>query len=161
MAKITKTWLSRERNIIFLRNKKILNLRLKWHILREYCFIVEFTFTDIVCAKTRKMKVWSFFAFLIAIILSWFPYLAIAFKVGWNMLLVNRSTFCYLKIVNFFPVHKNKNELKISVFLLSYVTIFSPSIVVILLCDFILFYSMGLKVFQSCLLATSFSSKIE
>ena len=159
MVKNTKAWISRERNIVFFRNKKILNLCLKWHILRKYCFIVEFTFTDIVCAKTRKMKVWSFFAFLIAIMLSWFLYLAIGFKVWWNMLLINRSTFCNSEILKFFPVHKNKNELKISVFSLSYVTIFSPSIVVILSCDFILFYSMGLKVFQSCLLASLFHPK--
>ena len=34
MVKNTKIWISWERNIIFLRNKKILNLCLRWHILR-------------------------------------------------------------------------------------------------------------------------------
>ena len=44
MVKNTKTWISWERNIIFLRNKKILNLCFRWHILRSYCFVVEVTF---------------------------------------------------------------------------------------------------------------------
>ena len=35
MAKNTKTWISWERNIALLRNKKILNLCLRWLILRE------------------------------------------------------------------------------------------------------------------------------
>ena len=30
--------------MIFLRNKKILNLCLRWHILRSYYFIAEVTF---------------------------------------------------------------------------------------------------------------------
>ena len=33
-----------EWNITFLLNKKILNLCLRWHILRSYCFAVEVTF---------------------------------------------------------------------------------------------------------------------
>ena len=44
MVKYTKTWISWERNIIFLRNKKILNLCLRWHILRSYRFVAEVTF---------------------------------------------------------------------------------------------------------------------
>ena len=44
MVKNIKTWISWERNVIFLRNKKILNLRLRWHILRSYCFAAEVTF---------------------------------------------------------------------------------------------------------------------
>ena len=44
MVKNTKTWISWERNIIFLWNKKILNLCFKWHILRSYRFVVEVTF---------------------------------------------------------------------------------------------------------------------
>ena len=46
MAKNTKTGVSSERNIIFLRNKKILNLRFRWHILRNYCFVAEVTFKE-------------------------------------------------------------------------------------------------------------------
>ena len=45
--KNTKTWMSWERNITFLRNKKILNLDLRWHILRSYHFVTEVTFKDI------------------------------------------------------------------------------------------------------------------
>ena len=41
MAKNTKTWISWEWNLMFLQNKKILNLWLRWHILRGYCFAAE------------------------------------------------------------------------------------------------------------------------
>ena len=44
IAKNTKTWISLERNITFLGNKKVLNLRLRWHILRSYCVEAEVTF---------------------------------------------------------------------------------------------------------------------
>ena len=39
-----------ERNIIFLRNKKILNLCCRWHILRSYRFVAEVTF------KTQDLR---------------------------------------------------------------------------------------------------------
>ena len=41
MIKNTKTWISWEQNIIFLRNKKKFNLCLQWHILWSYRFAVE------------------------------------------------------------------------------------------------------------------------
>ena len=44
MVKNTETWISWERNIIFLRNKEIFNLCLRWHILRNYHFVAEVTF---------------------------------------------------------------------------------------------------------------------
>ena len=44
MVKNTKAWISWERKITFLRNKKNLNLCLRWHILRSYHFVVEVTF---------------------------------------------------------------------------------------------------------------------
>ena len=50
MVKNTKTWISWEWNITPLRNKKTLNLFLRWHILRSYCFVVEVTF------KNEKLK---------------------------------------------------------------------------------------------------------
>ena len=43
-VKNTKTWISWERNITFLQNKKILNLCLRWNVLRSYRFVVEVTF---------------------------------------------------------------------------------------------------------------------
>ena len=43
MAINTKTWITWERNIIFLWSKKILNLCLRWHILRSYRFVAEVT----------------------------------------------------------------------------------------------------------------------
>ena len=47
MVKKLKTWTSWEWNTLFPRNKKILDLCLKWHILRSYCFVAEVTFNDI------------------------------------------------------------------------------------------------------------------
>ena len=46
MVKNTKTGISWERNVIFLRNKKILNLCLRWLILRSYRFVAEVTFKN-------------------------------------------------------------------------------------------------------------------
>ena len=43
MVKNTKTWISWKRNIIFLRDKKILNLYLRWHILKSYRFLAGVT----------------------------------------------------------------------------------------------------------------------
>ena len=44
MVKNTKTWISWEWKITFLQNKKILNLGIRWYILRSYCFVAEVTF---------------------------------------------------------------------------------------------------------------------
>ena len=44
MVQNTKTWISWVRNITFLRNKKILNLCLWWHFLRNQHFVAEVTF---------------------------------------------------------------------------------------------------------------------
>ena len=44
MVKNTKTWISWEQNIIFLRNKK--NMCPRWHILRSYRFVAEVTFKN-------------------------------------------------------------------------------------------------------------------
>ena len=44
MVKNTKTWISWEWNINFLRNEKILNLCFRWHILRSHHFLVEVIF---------------------------------------------------------------------------------------------------------------------
>ena len=49
MVKNTKTWVSWKRMITFLWNKKILNLCLRWHILRSYRFLAEVTFK--VCVR--------------------------------------------------------------------------------------------------------------
>ena len=48
MVKNTEAWISWEWNIIFLWNKKILNLCFRWHILRSYCFVAEVTFKDCI-----------------------------------------------------------------------------------------------------------------
>ena len=44
MVKNTKAWVSWEWKIIFLWNKKILNLCFRWHTLRSYHFVAEVTF---------------------------------------------------------------------------------------------------------------------
>ena len=46
MVKNTKAWISWERNITFLQNKKILHLCLRWYILRIYHFVAEVTFKE-------------------------------------------------------------------------------------------------------------------
>ena len=56
MVKNTKIWISWERNRIFLRNKKkILNLCLRWHILRSYCFVVEVTFKGNITSNYKRI----------------------------------------------------------------------------------------------------------
>ena len=44
MVKNTKTSISWERDITFLRNEKILNMCFRWHILRGHGFVAEVTF---------------------------------------------------------------------------------------------------------------------
>ena len=56
MVKNTKTGISWERNIIFLQNKKILNLCLRWHILRSYHFVAKVTFkSELMVCKIAKL----------------------------------------------------------------------------------------------------------
>ena len=43
----TKIWISWERNITFLWNKKNINLCLKRHILRSYLIVAEVTFNEV------------------------------------------------------------------------------------------------------------------
>ena len=50
MIENRKTWISWERNIILLCNKKNFNMCLKWHILKSYNFVVGVTFKKIILA---------------------------------------------------------------------------------------------------------------
>ena len=52
MVKYTKTCISWERNMICVRNKKILNLCLIWHIFKSYHFVTELTFKYSLLTKT-------------------------------------------------------------------------------------------------------------
>ena len=66
MVKNTTTWISWERNIIFLRNKKILNLCFRLHILRSYRFLAEVTFKHFTYLS-KKVNIWApvrYFPFL-------------------------------------------------------------------------------------------------
>ena len=66
MVKNTKTWISWERNITFIRNKKMLNLCFRLHILRSYCFVAEVSFKQwpikTISANYKPMRVslWLF-----------------------------------------------------------------------------------------------------
>ena len=44
----TKKWISWERDLTFLQNKNVFNLCLRWHILREYGFVVDVTFKSMI-----------------------------------------------------------------------------------------------------------------
>ena len=58
MIKNTNTWISWERNIIFLQNKRILNLWLRWCILRSYHFVAELTFNKVATCNCSCRPVW-------------------------------------------------------------------------------------------------------
>ena len=65
MVKNTKTWISWERNITFLWNKKILKLCL---ILWSYCFVVfqrsvNYEFSGVI-GKLGSNHIWRYFLFL-------------------------------------------------------------------------------------------------
>ena len=47
MVKTTKSWISWELNVTFQQNKKMLNLCLRWYILRNY-FVAELTYKNIL-----------------------------------------------------------------------------------------------------------------
>ena len=88
IVKTTKTWISREQNIIFLQNKKILNLYLRWHVLRSHCFVAE-----IIFKQTCRL-------------------LAAGLFKHWMTLKKPRRTwyFCYSKNANKINVHTCKNQ---------------------------------------------------
>ena len=69
MVKNTKTLISQERNIAFLWNKKILDLCLRWHILRSYCFVAEVTLRWKMCLQNfGKFLLW-----MLDLLLKLFP----------------------------------------------------------------------------------------
>ena len=62
MVENTKTWLSWEQSITFLWNKKILNLCLRWHIMRSCHFAVEVTFNCLSCRYLGcYFLIWHFY----------------------------------------------------------------------------------------------------
>ena len=61
MVKNTKAWISWERNITFLWNKKILNLCLRWHILRSYCFVVKVPLMSLFVVDNLWLLTFQFF----------------------------------------------------------------------------------------------------
>ena len=73
MVKSTKTWISWERNITFLQNKKILNLYLRWHILRSYGFLAEVTFNPL--GHSPQVRVFTMIWFVVASFWDFLAYL--------------------------------------------------------------------------------------
>ena len=73
MVKNTKTWISWEWNITFLRNKKILNLCLRWHILRSYRFVAEVTFNNIIYLLVMSENFAILFFDILLIVVSYVP----------------------------------------------------------------------------------------
>ena len=62
MVKNTKTWISWERDIIVWSNKKKFNLCLRWHFLRNYCFVAEVTFNFDLIINGSRLFIINFFA---------------------------------------------------------------------------------------------------
>ena len=99
MVKNTKTWISWERNIIFLRNKKDLNTCLSWHILRSYRFVAEVTFkveqiNHNDCYKAQRFL----FLLLLKLILKKFQcFHYFASRIWWN-------DMCLCKFYNFITI---------------------------------------------------------
>ena len=58
LVKNTKTWICWKQNIIFLPNKKILDLCPRWHILRSYRFLVEVTFKGCLNLTGFRLTLW-------------------------------------------------------------------------------------------------------
>ena len=76
MFKNARTWISWEWYMTFLWNKKILDLRLRWHILRNYHFVAEVTFTNwmqkaldtIIGKKQKLLKIDYFYTLLLFVV---------------------------------------------------------------------------------------------
>ena len=66
MVKNTKPWISWE------RNKKILNLCFRWHILRSYRFLVEVTFKVKLVALLKRTSNQGFF--LVFLVFPWMSF---------------------------------------------------------------------------------------
>ena len=87
MVKNVKTWISWERNITFLWNKKIIILCIRLHILRTYCFVVEVTLTFslmdwaiyLLSRITTEVALFFYFCvflikYIVSVILVWILY---------------------------------------------------------------------------------------
>ena len=59
MVENTKTWISWERSISLLQNKKTLNLCLRRHMLRSYRFVAEVIFKKKKISFTHFLKIWD------------------------------------------------------------------------------------------------------
>ena len=121
MVKNTKTQISWERNITFLRNKKILNLSLRWHILRSYRFVAKVAFNSsscylwtFACMEQSRFRYQSSNQYEVVIILcraqygkyfTTFSHFAVYFT---QTLL---RSFCYIRRLSFeFTSRKRKNQ---------------------------------------------------
>ena len=86
-VKNTKTWISREWSIIFLSKKNNLNLYLRWHISRNYCFVAE---------VTVKVKLFNFSQCMLCWYIFW--YVKKWHSWNWELLLI-KNEYVYWCIV--------------------------------------------------------------
>ena len=58
MVKNTKTWISWEQNITFIRNKTNMNLCLRWQISRSYRYLAEvmFNWNYYICCSKNEVQ---------------------------------------------------------------------------------------------------------
>ena len=95
MFKNTKTWISWERYITFLRNKITLNLCLRWYILRNYRFVGEVTFK--VAATDMKYFARSKFSRSLVYKRNFSLIWLVVFKLGY-VFFVNRGRILLLSL---------------------------------------------------------------
>ena len=70
--------ISEERNITFLWNKKIIDLCLRWHILRSYCFVAEVTLKW----KKYLQNFRKFLSWMLDLLLKLFPLTSVWLQVA-------------------------------------------------------------------------------
>ena len=87
-----------ENETTFLRNKKIINLCLRWHILRSYRFIVEVTFNDKDNRTTsfQTSHMMSFQCLYFKTFLE-FPLLTELINASWELFNISYGSFRFKK----------------------------------------------------------------
>ena len=86
-----------ENETTFLRNKKISNLCLRWHILRSYRFIVEVTFNDKDNRTTFQTSHMMSFQCLYFKTFLEFPLLTELINASWELFNISYGSFRFKK----------------------------------------------------------------
>ena len=115
------TWISWERNIVFLRHKRILNLCFRWHILRSYRFVAEVTFKGPNYATNVFLLIFSQKYLKSGVVVFLTLNICRKFRISvisssqWNMSLVSTFWVIWRKVMStreapdFWGLHKNRN----------------------------------------------------